>query len=162
VVPLLLMIPGADSLVEAWRADHDWAARHGIGAHVTVRMPFLEPAQWDDAALAGLSNMLPVELKLARLEDRPGALVILVRPDDQLRRITTMVGELWPDLPPHKADYERPAYHITVVRTADPDIRRTASEEISPKLPMRVTGTAFWVAHGSAESGLTCRIAAGS
>ena len=156
------MTPDADSLIRSWRADHDWAARHGITAHVTVRMPFLEPAEWREPALARLSSLLPIELTLARLKERPGALVILVEPDDELHRITTSVGELWPELPGHKADYARPAYHITVVRTPDPEVRRAAFEEIAPKLPMQVTGSAFWVAHGSEESGLTYRVVAGS
>jgi hypothetical protein len=37
---LLLMTPEADTLVAELRADHDWTAAHGIGAHVTVRTPF--------------------------------------------------------------------------------------------------------------------------
>lgn len=44
------MTPEADPLVERWRAEHDWAAAHGVAAHVTVRMPFLDPDEWDSVA----------------------------------------------------------------------------------------------------------------
>jgi hypothetical protein len=159
-MPLLLMTPDADPLVERWRADHDWAAQFGVTAHVTVRMPFLEPAEWRDSPGIELVSLLPVELTLARLEERPGALVIVVDPDEALRELTTVVGNLWPELPPHKAGFARPAYHVTVVRTADPSVRRDAAEAISSELPMQVTGTAFWAASGSPEQGLVHRVIA--
>src|SRR4051812_28340455 len=133
-MPLLLMTPDADPLVARWRADHDWAARFGVPAHVTVRMPFLQPDEWDDLSFADLGRFLPVELTLARLEERPGALVILVEPDEALRELTAAVGDLWPALPAqpaHKANFTRAAYHVTVVRTPDPVTRRRASDAIS-------------------------------
>jgi 2'-5' RNA ligase superfamily len=150
---LLLMTPSADSLVEPWRAEHDWAARFGVTAHVTVRTPFLEPDEWPDVWTDQLTALLPVKLTLACLEDRPGALVILVQPDDQLQALTQAVGTIWTRLPPHKPNFEHPAYHMTVVRTQDSEIRRRASDAIAPHLPMEVTGTALWAAHGSPETG---------
>lgn len=120
---LLLMTPEADR----WRAAHDWASRYGVSAHVTVRSPFLEPREWPDAARAGLESLLPVRLRLARLEDRPGDLVIMVEPDEQLRELTRAIGGVWPELPRHKEAFERPRYHVTVVRTADLEVRTRAS-----------------------------------
>ncbi len=159
-MPLLLMTPEADPLVERWRAEHDWAAAHGVAAHVTVRMPFLDPDEWDSVAGTELSALLPVTLTLAGLRNRPGALVILVEPDDGLRAITEAVGSLCPSLPRHNANFDRAAYHLTVVRTQDHAVRRRASEAIGPRLPMRVTGTAFWAASGSPECGLVHRVIA--
>lgn len=154
------MTPDADPLVERWRAEHDWAARYGVSAHVTVRMPFLKPNEWPDAPCEELSRLLPIELSLARLEERPGALVVLVEPSEDLRKVTDIIGDFWPGLPPHKANYERPAYHISVVRTPDAVVRRQASDAIAPRLPMQITGTAFWAAHGSPETGLAHSVVA--
>jgi hypothetical protein len=148
-VPLLLITPAAEPLVGEWRAEHDWAARYGIPAHVTIRLPFLPPDQWQDPSLGALTNLLPVDVTLARLEDRPGALVVIVEPDDELRQLTEIVGELWPTLPPNKPEHARVAYHLTVVRTPDPRVRARASEAIAPHLPLQVGGTEFWAAHGS-------------
>src|SRR5262245_20381042 len=125
---LLLMTPDADPLVAHWRAEHDWAARFGVTAHVTVRTPFLEADEWPDAWSHELTSLLPVKLRLAALENRPGALVILVQPDDQLQALTRAVGTIWPGLPPHRPNFERPAYHVTVVRTQDSEIRRRAAD----------------------------------
>src|SRR3954451_24090698 len=143
---LLLMTPGAERLVDHWRAEHDWAARYGIPAHVTVRTPFLEPRHWPVSPTLRLKTFLPLDLLLARVEDRPGALVIVVEPDDLLRQLTDAVGAEWPDLPPHKGDRPDFAYHLTVVRTADVAIRSRAEAEIAPQLPFRVQGTALWAA----------------
>ena len=148
------MTPDADPVVARWRAEHDWPARYGVTAHVTVRMPFLEPNDWPDSSHVELARLLPVELTLARLEERPGALVILVEPDESLRELTNVVGDLWPALPPHKANYERPAYHVTVARTPDPRLGRQAAAAIVSLLPMQVIGTAFWAACGSPAQGL--------
>jgi hypothetical protein len=151
---LLLITPEADSLVGRWRAEHDPAARFGIPAHVTVRTPFLAPEHWRDPSFEQLERFLPLDVTLARLENRPGALVVLVEPDDSLRAITEAVTLSWPSLPPHKGNRRDLAYHVTVVRTDDNRIRSKASEAIEPELPVRVTGTEFWAVSGSHDEGL--------
>jgi hypothetical protein len=151
---LLLITPDAEPLVGRWRAEHDVAARYGIPAHVTVRTPFLPPEQWSDPALSSLARFLPIEVTLARLEDRPGALVVVVEPDDELRELTEAVGLQWPTLPPHKDNRPDLAYHFTVVRTPNDRIRSEAWEAIAPQLPLKAGGTEMWASAGSLEEGL--------
>jgi 2'-5' RNA ligase superfamily len=151
---LLLITPDAESLVGRWRAEHDYAARFGVPAHVTVRTPFLPPERWQDPALSLLERFLPIDVTLPRLENRPGALVIVVEPDDELREITEAVGLSWPTLPPHKGNRPDLAYHMTVARTPDDRVREQAREAIEPHLPLQVTGTEMWTTHGSPENGL--------
>jgi hypothetical protein len=146
---LLLMTPEADPLVDQWRMKHDWSAQYGVSAHVTVRTPFLEPADWSELPDAALQALIPLKgVRLARLEDRPGGLVVLIEPDEQL--------------PPHQPAFARPRYHITVMRTQDPDARRRASEAIARHLPMEVTGTELWATSGSQEAGLVRSVFAAS
>jgi hypothetical protein len=151
---LLLITPDAESLVGRWRAEHDPAARFGIPSHVTVRTPFLPPERWRDPALSLLERFLPIDVTLTRLENRPGALVIVAEPDDELREITEAATLSWPTLPPHKGNRPDLAYHMTVVRTANDRIRFQAWEAIAPHLPLRVTGTEMWATDGSPEDGL--------
>jgi 2'-5' RNA ligase superfamily protein len=148
------MTPGAESLVDPWRAEHDPAARFGIPAHVTVRTPFLPSDRWQDPAFSSLERFLPIDVTMARLENRPGALVILAEPDDGLRAITEAVSLSWPTLPPHKGNRPDLAYHMTVVRTADDRVRSEAWQAIAPHLPLRVTGTEMWASTGTLENGL--------
>jgi hypothetical protein len=157
---LLLVTPEADSLVAPWRAEHDWAAEQGVPAHVTVRTPFLEAGDWPSISRPVLEPFLPVRLRLAHMEDRPGALVILAEPDEQLRELTAAIGRLWPELPRHKAEYERPRYHMTVVRTQDPALRRRASDAITPQLPIEVAGTELWATATTARAGLVHHVLA--
>jgi hypothetical protein len=78
----MLAVPEADDVIGRYRHDHDPYARFGVPAHVTVRRPFLPPAEWDRIqAPEVLASLLPVEITLARIDDRPGALVIAVEPD---------------------------------------------------------------------------------
>lgn len=151
---LLLITPAAESLVGRWRAQHDVAARFGIPAHVTVRTPFLPPEHWRDPALSLLERFLPVDVTLSHLENRPGALVLVVKPDDGLREITKAVGLSWPTLPPHKANRADLAYHMTVVRTANESIRSQTWKALAPHLPLRVAGTELWASEGSLADGL--------
>jgi hypothetical protein len=151
---LLLVTPDAEPLVGRWRADHDVAASFGIPAHVTVRTPFLSPDRWREPSVSLLESLIPVDLTLARLEDRPGGLVVLVEPDDELRAMTEAVSKQWPTLPPHKGNRPDLAYHITVVRTDDRRTRSEAWDAIAPHLPLRVSGTELWASAGSPEEGL--------
>jgi hypothetical protein len=157
---LLLITPEVEPLVGSWRAEHDAAARDGIPAHVTVRTPFLPSEHWTDPRLAALGELLPVEVTLARLENRPGALVIVVEPDHELRAITDAVGSAWPTLPPHKGNRPDLAYHVTVARTEDEAVRSEASDEISPHLPLKVSGTEFWASEGVLGEKLTYAVVA--
>jgi hypothetical protein len=142
---LMLVVPGAEELVGRYRLEHDHYARAGVPAHVTVREPFLPPAEWDDARVRGvLEPLLPVELTLARTEDRPGGLVLLVEPDDALREVTAAVSAAWPELPPHKGARPDLAYHLTVIRTAGPAVRGAAKAELDRRLPRTLTGSEFW------------------
>jgi len=148
------MTPEAESLVDRWRAEHDPAARFGIPAHVTVRTPFLPPDEWQDPAFSSLERFLPIDVTLARLENRPGALVLLAEPDGGLRAITDGASSCWPTLPPHKGNRPDLAYHMTVVRTASDRVRSQAWQAIAPHLPIRVTGTEMWASSGTLEDGL--------
>jgi hypothetical protein len=99
-------------------------------------------------------SFLPIDVTLAHLENRPGALVIVLEPDEQLRKITDAVTSSWPALPPHKGNRPDLAYHMTVVRTPSARIRSVAWTNIAPHLPLRVTGTEMWASEGSPEDGL--------
>jgi hypothetical protein len=137
-----VLVPGAERVVGHWRRDHDWVTRCGLGAHVTVRSPFanrLEPATVEPVVRAHL----PLTLTLARVQDRPGALVVLVEPDDALQQLTAAFDAVAPDLPPHRGGRADLAYHVTVVRTADPAVRAAAAKDLERALPLDVEACAL-------------------
>jgi hypothetical protein len=152
---LLLMTPAADALVAGWRDEHDWTAAHGIGAHVTVRTPFFGVAVAQEQEIdRAVGSFLPLEVTLSRLEDRPGALVVLAEPDERLWALTHAASAAWPELGPHKDGRPDTAFHVTVVRTPDPALRRAAAEAIGARLPATVLGTELRVAERTPGGGL--------
>jgi hypothetical protein len=118
-----------------WRADHDWTARNGLPTHVSIRVPVPLDADLTPARVVPAAAPLPVSVTLARLEDRPGALVAVAEPDEELRRLTERLDAL-DRLPPHRDGRSDLAYHATIVRTADPAVRQAAAEAIEPHLPL--------------------------
>ena len=136
---LCLTVPAADAIVGAWRVNHDPISARALPAHVTVRAPFPAGLQVTPEAVAPLVNHhLPLPLTLSRLENRPGALVVLVEPDDALRALTEAFDAVVDGLPPHREGRPDLAYHVTVVRTADEHVRAAATGEIAPSLPLDV------------------------
>ncbi len=137
-------LPEADPLVEPWRREHDWTHRGGLPAHVTVRMPFPSDIPLGPETLAGVVDaFLPIEVVLRRLENRAGALVILVEPDAGLRSLTHAIGDACRALPPHRGGQSF-AYHITTLRTAAPALINTAAKAIERELPRVAVGRELW------------------
>jgi len=118
-----------------WRAEHDWTARHGLPTHVSVRVPVPLDAGLTPEPVIRAAAPLPVRVTLARLEDRPGALVAVAEPDEELRRLTGRLEALGP-LPPHRDGRPDLAYHATIVRTPDAAVREAAANAIAPLLPL--------------------------
>jgi 2'-5' RNA ligase superfamily len=158
---LMLVLPDIDALVGRWRERHDPYAAAGVPAHTTVRSPFVPPERWRDVALLdALRPLVPVDVTLARIEDRPGALVVVIEPDSVLRELTAMVSAALPELPPHKDGRLDLAYHVTAVRTADRVVRAEAALALEGQLPLRVTGTELWAGAQTADGYLHAVLAA--
>jgi hypothetical protein len=121
-----------------WRAEHDWTARNGLPTHVSVRVPLPVDVALEPTRVLSAAEPLPITVTLARLEDRPGALVAVAEPDRELRRLTERLGALG-DVPPHREGRHDLAYHATIVRTPDADVRRAAAAAIEPRLPLTET-----------------------
>ena len=120
----------------ARRARLDGAKRARDARVVCVPIP--ADVELTPAVIEPLAELLPVRVTLARLEDRPGALVALDEPDDDLRRLTARLDGV-PRLPPHRNGRPDLAYHATIVRTEDPEARRHAAHEIGAQLPLTET-----------------------
>jgi hypothetical protein len=136
---LIVTMPAAEPIVGPWRAEHDWSAQCGVPGHITVRNPFLPRERWAEPAVSSLARFLPFEVTLARLEDRPDALVLVAEPDEALRELTAEASALWPELPPHKGGPSA-TYQMTLVRTPG-EAREEATRAIAPHLPLIVAAT---------------------
>lgn len=135
-------VPDAEPLVGAHRAELDPTARRGLGAHVTLVYPFVEPAAVTDAtvdalrdAVAAVPAFTATFAELRWFADR----VLWLAPDPAagFRAIADAVRAAFPELP---AEDRELVPHLTVGlrRAASVPALRRAEAAIAPRLPLTV------------------------
>ncbi len=68
----VVRVPAAEPMVRDLRAQHDAATALGVPAHITVLVPFMDPAQLGDAVLARARTALEGVPAFAFVFDRVG------------------------------------------------------------------------------------------
>jgi 2'-5' RNA ligase len=140
---IAVLVPAAEPLVGPYRERLDPTARRGLGAHLTLVYPFLEPAEVTDAAVAALREAVapvaPFSCTFAGLRwfDRR---VLWLAPDPvaPFVEIAARVRGAVPGVPAEDRDL---VPHLTVgLRRAAPAATlREAADELAPRLPLAVT-----------------------
>ncbi|PVZ03475.1 2'-5' RNA ligase family protein [Actinomycetospora cinnamomea] len=136
------LVPDADALVGPFRERLDPTARRGLGAHVTLVYPFLEPAAVTDAAVGTLRDAVA---PVAPFTCRFGAVrwfgrrVLWLAPEPvaPFREIADRVRHAVPEVPPEDREL---VPHLTVGlrRAAPAGALEAAAEALSPSLPLEV------------------------
>lgn len=136
------LVPDAEPLVGAYRDELDPTARRGLGAHLTLVYPFVEPRGVTDATVSALRAAVA---EVAAFECTFGALrwfgrrVLWLAPDPvpPFTEIAGRVRAAFPELP---AEERELVPHLTVgLRRAAPEASlRAAADAIAPRLPLRV------------------------
>ncbi len=134
------LVPDAEALVGELRARFDPTARRGLGAHLTLVYPFLEPAAVDEAAVDALRDAVaPVAafrctFGAVRWFDRR-VLWLAPEPVAPFREIAERVRRAVPAVP--SADREL-VPHLTVGlrRAASAQDLEAAAEILAPALPL--------------------------
>ncbi|GAA4936352.1 2'-5' RNA ligase [Actinomycetospora succinea] len=136
------LVPEADPLVGAFRDELDPTARRGLGAHLTLVRPFVEPAALTAETVAALRRTVAgvpafdcTFRELRWFSDR----VLWLAPDvvAGFREIADRVRAGFPELP---AEERELVPHLTVgLRRAAPvEALRAAAAAIAPRLPLTV------------------------
>jgi 2'-5' RNA ligase len=136
------LVPGADALVGPFRDGLDPTARRGLGAHLTLVYPFVEPAAVTpatvDALRAAVAPTAPFPCTFGELRWF-GARVLWLAPDPvaPFREIADRVRRHVPGLAPEEREL---VPHLTVgLRRAAPlAALRAAEEALAPRLPLTV------------------------
>ncbi|HSK59934.1 MAG TPA: 2'-5' RNA ligase family protein [Actinomycetospora sp.] len=134
------LVPDAEPLVGDLRARLDPTARRGLGAHLTLVHPFVEPAAVDDAAVVALQDAVaPVEaftctFGAVRWFERR-VLWLAPEPVAPFHEIAERVRRAVPAVPP--ADREL-VPHLTVGlrRAASARALESAADALAPALPL--------------------------
>lgn len=137
------LVPDAEPLVGPFRERLDPTARQGLGAHLTLVYPFLEPAEVTGAAVDALREavapLAPFPCTFGQLRWF-GRRVLWLAPDPvaPFREIAERVRRGVREVP---AEDRELVPHLTVgLRRAAPAAAlRAAAEAIAPRLPVTVT-----------------------
>ena len=143
---MLLCVPEAEPIVQAWREEGDPAAARGIPAHVTLLYPFLPLDQVDEGVLAELGwffahvDAFEVQFHAVREFARSGV-VYLDPVGRELDDLAAAFARRWPETPPYGGAVDQPHAHLTVVHTDDSSLRARACAEVGPALPLRASAS---------------------
>ena len=140
---LLVRLPEIGPLIATWfdRGPHD-----GVGAHVTVLVPFLPADQIDEAVIERLTGLLrgfeAFDVRFSRTGRFPTVLYLKPEPEQTFRAMTDAVYGAWPDYPPYQGKYEDSTPHLTVLIDAGADEYDEAQAAVEQLLPLEARAVA--------------------
>jgi hypothetical protein len=129
-------VPFAEPTIAALRAAHDWSARRGVPAHITLLGPFLAPSDVTFETLVLLRRVFaarqPLAVALSELRVLGSSACLIPEPIEPLRALSDALCATWRGLTP-KSDQ----YHVTVARNCDGALFDQVAAELRPALPLR-------------------------
>ncbi|OIK02882.1 2'-5' RNA ligase family protein [Streptomyces monashensis] len=135
---LVVRIPDAEPAVRAWRERFDPSAKAGVPAHVTVLFPFLDENRIDARVYSGLAAVLSshhaFDLRFESCGRFPGVLYLAPEPDGQLRRLTEVIADRWPEAPPYGGQFTEIVPHLTVADGQDDAVLDEIEADLLSKL----------------------------
>jgi 2'-5' RNA ligase len=144
---LIAIIPEAEEIVRGFRDQFDPAAAAGVPAHVTITYPFKPPSELAEEVIGklhGLFSGIPsFNLQFRRTERFPSVLYLAPEPDEELRHLTKIVTESFPEAPPYQGMFEDVVPHLTIAHAGDaPELDRIAADFVrhaQARLPFKST-----------------------
>ncbi|MFI0155849.1 2'-5' RNA ligase family protein [Streptomyces lydicus] len=136
---LIVRVPDAEPAVRTWRKQFDPSARAGVPAHITVLFPFLDETRIDASVRSTLADVLgkhsAFDLRFERCGRFPGVLYLVPEPDTQLRRLTEVIAERWPEAPPYGGKFTETVPHLTVADDQGDAVLDEVAANLLGKLP---------------------------
>jgi 2'-5' RNA ligase len=135
---LLIPLPALDGALAPLLGR---VASDGLGAHLTVLVPFLPEAELTDAVLAELRGVFAgfaaFDLVFAKTARFPDVLYLVPEPDRPIREMISAVCARWPQCPPYGGGIDDPVPHTTVVYARPEAEYDEARRALAPVLPLR-------------------------
>jgi 2'-5' RNA ligase len=132
---LLAPLPFADAAVSDLRNEHDWSARRGVPAHITLLGPFVPPSEATPSLVERLRLLVEREpsfsVSLVELRLLEHTACLLPEAVEPLARLTELMGRMRPDL----GQFKR-SYHLTVARGCDSALFTRVAAAVEPRLPI--------------------------
>jgi 2'-5' RNA ligase len=145
---IIVPVPEAESIVQAWRARFDPVASQGVPAHITLLYPFLSADEIGAQAQAFLTELFArtpsVRVRLLAVGRFPEVVYLVPEPTawfmDLTRALSAQFGLL-----PYGGLYESVIPHLTVAQNPDQTVLNDIAVQLAPLLPIEVFVTEVWL-----------------
>lgn len=115
---LVVLVPGAEELVGAFRAQYDPSSAAGVPAHITLLYPFMPPAEIDESVMrrvrGSVSVHSPFDFDLSEIRQFPGTVYLAPRPEARFLSLMRSLWQAFPDHPPYEGQHADVVPHLTV------------------------------------------------
>lgn len=139
ITAFVVRVPGAEALVGDLRTRFDATVQEGVPAHISVLVPFMDPARVSPAVLTraqeALGHIPPFEFELRRTGRFPTTTYLAPEPPDPFIAMTTALVRAFPGFPPYGGEHAGVIPHLTVAH-GDAERATTAASELEQRLRM--------------------------
>lgn len=142
VTAFVVRVPSAEVLVSELRERHDSTFYRGVPAHITILVPFMDPAQVTTAVLTkareALMEVSAFEFSLRRVEHFPTTAYLAPEPPSPFVAMTSALVRVFPEFPPYGGEHASVVPHLTV---AHGNAESAARGAVELEGKMLITGT---------------------
>jgi 2'-5' RNA ligase len=145
---LIVPVPEAEPIVQAWRARYDKVALQGVPAHITLLYPFVSADDVDAEARAFLTELFAstpsIRARLVSVGRFPGVVYLVPEPTswfvDLTRTLSARFGLL-----PYGGVYADTVPHLTVAHQPDAAVLDEVAAQVALSLPIEVQVREVWM-----------------
>ncbi|HWT55347.1 MAG TPA: 2'-5' RNA ligase family protein [Rhodocyclaceae bacterium] len=116
----IVNVPEAEPCVADLRQRYDGAAKRGMGAHISILVPFMPPEQIDDTVLeaagAYFATVQPFDFTLSRIARFPAVTWLAPEPAQPFIDMTLGLAQCFPEYAPYSGLFDRITPHLTVAK----------------------------------------------
>ena len=141
ITAFVVQVPSAEGLVSELRNRFDPTVQLGVPAHISILVPFMDPARITPAVLvkaqAALMEIPSFEFTLRRVGRFPTTAYLAPEPSEPFVAMTTALFRAFPEFPPYGGEHAEVIPHLTVAH-GDAESATAAAMELEERL--RQTG----------------------
>lgn len=137
ITAFVVQVPSAEGLVSELRNRFDPTVQLGVPAHISILVPFMDPARITPAVLtkaqAALMEIPSFEFTLRRIGRFPTTAYLAPEPSEPFVAMTAALVRSFPEFLPYGGEHTEVIPHLTVAQ-GDADVASIAARELEKSL----------------------------
>lgn len=137
ITAFAVRVPSAEGLVSELRKRYDPTVKLGVPAHISILVPFMDPARVTPAVLAkaqkALMEIPSFEFTLDQVRRFPTTAYLAPEPPSPFVALTAALVRAFPEFPPYGGEHTEVIPHLTVAH-GDAESASSAALELEEKL----------------------------